>query len=151
MLDEYSIDLHTIEGQVDTSTPDGFMSFAMRAFMGEMERRQVKHRTKKAMQYKKHQGQVVGSIPYGYRRAGDMLELEAGEAGTVGIAQGLYAKGKGLTEIARQLSEQGIKTRAGKDFAPVQVKGLLPDYRKVYTTTRTRLSQDIRQFVTAIC
>jgi site-specific DNA recombinase len=151
LLDEYGIDLHTVEGQVDTSEPDGFMSFAMRAFMGEMERRQVKHRTRKAMQFKKSQGQVVGSIPYGYKRAGDRLEPEAIEAGTVGIAQGLYARGKGLTEIARELKEQGIKTRSGKDFAPVQVKALLPDYQKVYATTRTRLSQDIRQFVTAIC
>ena len=150
LLDEYNIDLHTIEGQVDTSTPDGFMSFAMRAFMGEMERRQVKHRTKKAMQYKKQAGQVVGSIPYGYRRAGDRLEPEGTEAGTVGIAQGLYAKGKGLSDIARELSGQGIKTRAGKDFTPGQVKRILPDYTNIYAKTRTRLSQEIRSFVTAI-
>lgn len=150
LLDEYGIDLHTVEGQIDTSSPDGFMSFAMRAFMGEMERRQVKHRTRKAMQFKKSQGQVVGSIPYGYRRAGDRLEPEATEAGTVSTAQRLYAKGKGLTEIARELKEQGITTRTGNDFTPGQVKRILPEYQNINAKTHTRLSQEIRNFVTAI-
>ena len=150
LLDEYSIDLHTVEGQIDTSSPDGFMSFAMKSFMGEMERRQVKYRTRKAMQYKKQAGKVVGSIPYGYKREGDRLEPEAGEAGTVGIVQGLYAKGKGLTEIARELKEQGITTRTGNDFTPGQVKRILPEYQNINAKTHTRLSQEIRNFVTAI-
>ena len=47
LLSEYDIELHTIEGQIDTSTPTGFMSYAMRAFVGEMERRQIKYRTKR--------------------------------------------------------------------------------------------------------
>ena len=32
LLNEYNIELHSIEGEIDTSTPDGYMSFAMRAF-----------------------------------------------------------------------------------------------------------------------
>ncbi len=75
LLNEYDIELHTIEGQIDCSTPDGFMNYAMRAFIGEMERRQVKDRTKKAMEHKKRNGEVVGSIPYGYRRVEDRLEV----------------------------------------------------------------------------
>ena len=45
----------------------------MKAFMGEMERRQVKYRTKNAMQHKKEKGQVVGHVGYGYTRQGDTL------------------------------------------------------------------------------
>jgi len=56
LLDEHDIELHTVEGEVNTSTPDGFVNFAMKAFLGEMERRQVKYRTKKAMEFKKAQG-----------------------------------------------------------------------------------------------
>jgi site-specific DNA recombinase len=52
LLDEHDIELHTVEGEVNTSTPDGFVNFAMKAFLGEMERRQVKYRTKKAMEFK---------------------------------------------------------------------------------------------------
>ena len=74
LLDEHDIELHTIEGQVDTSTPDGWLNFAMKAFLGEHERRQVKYRTRQAMAFKRSQGSVVGSISYGYRRVGDHLE-----------------------------------------------------------------------------
>jgi site-specific DNA recombinase len=73
LLDERGVELHTVEGMIDTATPDGFMSFVMKSFLGEMERRQVKYRTKKAMEYKKSQGAVVGSIPFGYRREGSAL------------------------------------------------------------------------------
>jgi site-specific DNA recombinase len=41
-LDERDIELHTVEGQVDTSMPDGWLNVAMKAFLCEMERRQVK-------------------------------------------------------------------------------------------------------------
>lgn len=150
LLDEYEIDLHTPDGQIDTSTPDGFMSFAMRAFMGEMERRQVKHRTKKAMSYKKNQGDVVGSIPYGYKRAGDRLEPERTEAKTISIAQELYLQGKGLSYIVRKLSGKGIKTRAGNAFTAQQVKRVIPGYVNTYAKAGSRLSQEIRRFVTAI-
>ena len=74
LLDEHDVELHTVEGEANTSTPDGFVNFAMKAFLGEMERRQVKYRTKKAMEFKKAQGAVVGSVPYGYRRIENRLE-----------------------------------------------------------------------------
>jgi DNA invertase Pin-like site-specific DNA recombinase len=41
LLDEYNVELHMVDGEIDTSTPDGFMGFAMKAFLGEMERRQA--------------------------------------------------------------------------------------------------------------
>jgi site-specific DNA recombinase len=40
-LNEYGIELHTVDGQVDTSHPMGWLGFAVAAFMREMERRQV--------------------------------------------------------------------------------------------------------------
>ena len=55
------------------------MNFAMKAFLGEMERRQIKYRTKKALEYKKGNGEVVGAIPYGYRREGKDLVPDLNE------------------------------------------------------------------------
>jgi len=46
----------------------------MKAFLGEMERQQLKYRTKRAMEFKKNQGAIVGAIPYGYKRNGNGLE-----------------------------------------------------------------------------
>ena len=150
LLDEHDIELHTVEGEVNTSTPDGFVNFAMKAFLGEMERRQVKYRTKKAMEFKKAQGSVVGSVPYGYRRIENRLEPNEVEQRAIVLAKSLYGASYGLSAICRQLTEQGYRTRNGKGFTVEQVKRFLPDYENTFSHTNTRLSQNIRGFIEAI-
>ncbi|MBF0459118.1 MAG: recombinase family protein [Nitrospirae bacterium] len=150
LLNEHDVQLHTIEGAVDTSNPDGFMSFAMKAFLGEMERRQIKHRTAKAMQHKKRHGEVVGSIPYGNIRAGKELAVSSEELAVKGMVNVLYGKGYNLSGICRTLKAQGIKTRAGRDFDGTQVKRMIDGYQEKYQRTNTALSQNIRTFIEAI-
>ncbi len=111
LLDERDIELHTVEGLVDTSTPDGWLNFAMKSFLGEMERRQVKYRTKKAMEYKKGQGAVVGSIPYGYQRSGDGLVENIQEQAVVKEINDLYQNNNKLVDICNWLKERNVQTR----------------------------------------
>jgi site-specific DNA recombinase len=99
LLNEHEIELHTVEGQIDTSTPDGWLSFSMKAFLGEMERRQVKFRTKKAMEYKKGQGSVVGAISYGYKRNGNGLVEEPHEQTIIRIVNELFLEDRKLVDI----------------------------------------------------
>lgn len=151
LLDEHDIELHTVEGEVNTSTPDGFVNFAMKAFLGEMERRQVKYRTKKAMEFKKEQGCIVGSVPYGYRRLGEKtLEPQKAEQRVIDLAKSLYGASYSLSAICRELTEQGHRTRNGKAFTVEQVKRILPDYEQVFFHANTKLSQNIRGFIEAI-
>ena len=108
-LNEYDIELHTIEGQVDTSSPDGFMDFAMKAFLGEMERRQVKDRTKRAMQHKKENGEVIGRVPYGFDRADDKLMPNAEEQAIRKFANDLYQQGFKVADIARRMNLRDVR------------------------------------------
>ncbi len=150
LLDEHDVQLHTIEGQVDTSTPDGFMNFAMKAFLGEMERRQVKYRTKSAMQHKKAHGQVVGSVPYGYGRQGNDLIPSLPEQAVMKTANGMYQAGKRLVDIVDYLNGQGILTRDGRQWIPTQVKRLINGYENTFKKSQTKLSTATRQFIEAI-
>src|SRR5271157_4340538 len=104
LLDEHDVELHTVEGQIDTSSPDGWMSFAMKAFLGEMERRQVKYRTKKAMQHKKAHGQIVGSVPYGYERQGNDLVPVLSEQAVIKTSNTMYQAGTKLVGIVERLN-----------------------------------------------
>lgn len=110
LLDDKGIELHTVEGQVDTGHPDGWLNFAMKAFLGEMERRQVKYRTKKAMEYKKNQGAVVGAIPYGYKRNGNGLEPDESEQAIICLINACYAKSFKLKTICAALHEKGFQS-----------------------------------------
>lgn len=149
LLNEYNIELHTVEGEIDTSTPDGFMSFAMRAFLGEMERRQVKHRTKKAMEYKKQKGKVVGQVPYGYGREGDDLIPDEKEQEIIRVVNRLYQQRKGLSLIAKRLTELRYKTRQGKDFKAQQIKRIIKEYEPVYSRNGNK-AREIRKFILSI-
>lgn len=150
LLDDKGIELHTVEGQVDTGTPDGWLSFAMKAFLGEMERRQVKYRTKKAMEYKKNQGAIVGSVPYGYRRNGNGLEPDESEQEVIRFINACYGKSFKLKTICAALHEKGFRTRNGKVFTPEQVRRIITGYEGKFTKTNTRLSRNIREFVESI-
>jgi site-specific DNA recombinase len=150
LLDEHDVKLHTIEGAVDTSTPDGFMAFAMKAFLGEMERRQVKHRTKSAMQHKKSRGQCVGSIPYGYSREGNDLVANPSEQAVIETINASYQAGMRLVDIVDYLNSQCIVTREGRPWIATQVKRLISGYQGTFKKSQTRLSTATRQFIEAI-
>lgn len=150
LLNEYDVELHTIEGQIDTATPDGFLSFAMKAFLGEMERRQVKYRTRKAMEYKKSAGHVVGSIPYGYVRQGDVLIEAEQEQAVIQMVNTLHGAGATLSEISRALKKQSIMTRAGKEWRPEQIKRLIDGYEDKWKKKASKLGQVIKNFILSV-
>jgi site-specific DNA recombinase len=149
-LDEYDIELHTVEGQVSVDSPDGFLSFAMRAFLGEMERRQVKYRTKRAMEHKKAAGQVVGSVPYGYRRDGDNLIEVPEEQAVIKLANRHYQKGMSLAEVVRRVHKAGHRTRSGRPFRAQQILRLLDGYIPSRPRKRSKLGDEIKRFVLAV-
>jgi len=150
LLDEYDVELHTVEGQVDTSTSDGFMNFAMKAFLGEMERRQVKYRTRKAMEHKKSKGKVAGTVSYGFERQGNDLIPNLREQSTIRTVNSMYQSGSRLVDIVRHLNEQGILTRATKEWTPQQVKQIVQGYRNTFKKSQTKLSTATRAFIEAI-
>ncbi len=150
LLEEHEIELHTVEGQVDTSTPDGFMNFAMKAFLGEMERRQIKFRTRRAMEYKKNQGQVVGSVPYGYQRKGNDLIPDLQEQTVVKEVNTLYQSGSRLVEIVNHFNGKGIGTRDGKPWTSQQIKRLIQGYRNTFKKSQTKVAAAARAFIEAV-
>ncbi len=150
LLHEYDVKLHTVEGQVDTSTPDGFMNFAMKAFLGEMERRQIKYRTRSAMQHKMANGNVVGQVPYGNMREGDSLVPVVSEQSVIKEVNRRYQLGERLSEITAYLNQTGTLTRARNPWKPQQVKRLITDYQASWKKANTRISAATRNFIGAI-
>lgn len=149
LIHECEIEIHCVDGQLDTSTPEGFMNFAMRAFMGEMERRTVKHRTRRAMQHKKGNGEVVGSIPFGFIREGDSLIPVVHEQAIIREVNQLHTEGQRLVDICRALNDQGKLTRAGKRWTPQQVKRLLTAYAPTFKKQTTKIGAAVRALLEA--
>lgn len=149
-LNEYDCLLYTVEGQVDTSSVEGFMSFAMRALYGEIERRVVKHRTKSAMQHLKRNGKVYNHAPYGWKREGDHLVEVPQEQSVIQLVNGSYSQGLRLADIQRMLDKKGIKTRVGANWQPQQVKNLIDNYRDTKKQRTTEIGIATKAFIQAI-
>lgn len=149
-LNEYDCLLYTVEGQVDTSSVEGFMSFAVKAFFGEVERRTVKHRTKKAMEHLKNNGKVYNHEPYGFKREGNNLVEVPQEQAVIQLVNGSYSEGLRLADIQRMLNKKGIKTRIGADWQPQQVKNLIEGYRDTKKQRTTEIGIATKAFIQAI-
>jgi len=146
-LDEFDVTLYTVEGKIDTSTIDGWMSFSMKAFMGEMERRQVRSRTKKAMEHMKKNGRVVGDIPFGFEREGDLLVEIPGEQSMITQINEMYSHGMNLSSIVRTLNRDGITTRSGNEWDTTQVRRLIDGYKPTRKRRKTNHGETIKEFI----
>ncbi|MFC1836648.1 recombinase family protein [Thermodesulfobacteriota bacterium] len=150
LLDLYSLKLHTVEGTVDTSTPDGWLSFAMKALLSEHEARQVRYRTKRALQHKKSKGEVAGHVGYGFKRVGDKLKPIKKEQAVIDLANQMYQSGSRLVDITAHLNAKNILTRSGKPWKPQQTKRLLNGYKTTFNKGINHLATAIKAFITAV-
>lgn len=90
-----------------------------------------------AMRKRAVQGKVLGRPPYGYTVGPDRrLEIVEHEAEVVRYIFRLYLAGFGIRRIAKQLNEEGYRTRRGGRWSMVTIRDLLRN--RVYLGTYHR-------------
>ncbi|MFZ2444722.1 MAG: recombinase family protein [Syntrophobacteraceae bacterium] len=111
----------------EADDPSSILMRRMIDAFAEYERLIIGARTKAAMQAKKGKGELVGSVPYGYRLScnGTRLELHPEEQRVIAEARRLKAAGLSLRVIARELARLGLKSRTGQTFEAVQIQRML--------------------------
>lgn len=122
-LDQAGADLVSLSERIDTTSAAGRMVFRMLAVLAEFERDQISERTSSVMQFKKTQGERVGSVPYGYRLDGDGVHLVAHEVEQQVIQQAreLHSSGLSLRKVAAELNRRGLVARNGAEFQATQI------------------------------
>jgi site-specific DNA recombinase len=118
-------ELVSLSERIDTSSAGGRMVFRMMAVLAEFEREQLSERTRDAMRHAKSQGRVVGQVPHGYSRDGDLLILNPQEQQAVALARSLRSKGYSLRAISDELAAAGSLNRAGRPLNPKSVRSML--------------------------
>ena len=122
----------------------------MKAFLGEIERRQLKYRTKKVMEYLKENRKVAGHVPFGYRRVGDELVEVPEEQEIIRIANEIYAKTGKLKPVVEFLNSNRYRTRNGKPWTYEQVKCLIKGYKPRRQKKRSEIADIIKAFVLSL-
>jgi len=114
--DKAGVALHLVDmgGQaIDTSTAMGRFFLTVMAGAAEMERNLVRERTSAGMAHKKAKGERVGTVPFGYRLAGDGVALEENPSEQEVIARVAALRREGLTlqAITDRLNADGTPAR----------------------------------------
>lgn len=119
--------LRTADGSSDASGPEGRMMRGIVDVFAQYEREVIKARTRAALAVKKIRGERTGEVPYGFRVAGDGVQLEPDEAeqGVLAIVRELRAAGLSQRKIVAELGARGLLSRARRPFGQTQVGRML--------------------------
>jgi DNA invertase Pin-like site-specific DNA recombinase len=115
------------EGDGDAEDPMAFAFRRMADVFAQVERMQIKARTKAALRAKKARGECVGMVPYGFRREGDVLVRDEGEQEVLACVRGLRAAGLSERAIVAELAQAGHVARSGRPFQKTQVHRMLTE------------------------
>ena len=119
--------LCSITEQLDTASPMGKFFFTITAAFAEMERAMIAERTRVGLAQTRRNGKQVGSFtPYGYTLVEGRLIPVPEEQEVIALVNAQFAAGIGAHRLAKMLTSQGVKTKAGKTrWYPAQIQRLL--------------------------
>ncbi|KAF6563433.1 recombinase family protein [Paenibacillus sp. EKM202P] len=133
LFEQYGITLHSLTENLQTDSPMGKFSLQMLGSIAEHERQQSAQNTSLGMQRRNRLGkwnsgnQVLGyrCIPNPVNRHLSYVENIPDEAELVRTIFTWYASGLGLKAITNHLNKNGQRTKKGKMFQSVSVRGIL--------------------------
>ncbi len=126
LMDKAGVALHSISEKLDTQSALGRFFFTLTASLAEMERGIISERTAAALAQKRSNGEKTGGdCPFGYRVQAGRLIPDLEEQRAVKRIIQLRAEGFSLRQIARVLTEEGIRRRDGGPFGKTQVERIL--------------------------
>lgn len=126
-LQKAGAELVSISEQIDTLSAAGKMIFRVLAVLNEFESDLGGERTKAALDYRRAKGLKTGGFtPYGYKVDKDKrLHFEPKEQQIIERIKAMRARGTNYHAIAKQLNNEGIKTKTGKKWYGNVIKGII--------------------------
>lgn len=112
--------LLSVADSIDTRTASGRLVLNVLTSVAQWEREATGERTRDALAHLKAEGVLLGALPLGVRRTGEVdadgrrvvVNVEEEQA-TLRRVVALRASGRSLSAIARQLTSEGHKTKRG--------------------------------------
>jgi DNA invertase Pin-like site-specific DNA recombinase len=116
----------SIQESVDTSTASGKLFHNIIACLSEWERGVISERTRDALRHKRHNGQLAGETPYGFRVCdGKTLEPIPEEQETLTRIKNMRGCSLSYRGIADQLNHEGVVTKKGNCWYAESVRSVL--------------------------
>jgi site-specific DNA recombinase len=108
--------LWSVADAIDTRTAAGRLVLNILMSVAQWEREAIGERTSDALQHKIRQGERCGKVRFGHDLGPDGVRLidNPTEQEGLGLLRELYAEGRSLRGIAKELTRRGIRTKEGR-------------------------------------
>ena len=118
LFEKRGVALISVAESLDTGSAAGRLVITIMAAVSRWEREAIGERTRDALSHKRSKCERVGNIRFGYRLAQDGVHVEPDEAEQAAIAaiRGMRARGRTLRQIARDLNQEGRRTRRSSEW-----------------------------------
>jgi len=128
--DTAGVALHLLDlgGQaLDTSSAMGRFFLTVMAGAAELERNQIRERTRTALAHKRDNGDHLGGVPFGFALAEDGCHLveDDDEQAIVALVRSYRAEGLSIRTIAARLNEEKPAAARGARWHPTTVARML--------------------------
>ncbi|WP_432542302.1 recombinase family protein [Kineococcus sp. SYSU DK002] len=128
LADRHDLALASVDREVDLATDGGRLFARIRGAVARAEVERKGRRQRDANDQRAAAGQpFIGRRAFGY--TGDGAQLVEAEAEALREAADRVLAGEGLRTVTRDFSARGIRTTAGNDFHPTQLRRLLQNPR----------------------
>jgi DNA invertase Pin-like site-specific DNA recombinase len=127
-LEKSGANLASLSERIDTNSALGKMVFRLLSTLNEFERDQLAERTACAMAHlRKSNRRISLRIPLGYDLAadGNMLLVNPAEQKVVAQICSWRRRGMTMVAIAERLHDSGVPTKAGGQWCPSTIRGIL--------------------------
>lgn len=120
-----SMGLVSVMDRLDLTTPQRRAMAQMSAVFAELERSMIAQRTSEGIAELRRRGRVYGPVPFGWRVASGMLELDDAEQLVLGEIRALRGRGFGYARVAAALNEKGRPAKAGGRWWAATVRSVM--------------------------
>lgn len=132
-------------------TPDDALITGIKAILSEDFSRELSKKQNNAHKKRQRDGKsvVLTSATWGYDKINKEVVINKKEAEIIKLIYELYIQGYGSRTISKELSNRGIKSRSGKDFAEVTVRKIIrnPLYKGTAVMNKTSMDFNTKKTI----
>lgn len=119
------VKIYSIAEGMDITDEDNEMSSTIHAMIAQKERKDGAKTIKFALNYKKENSLVYGTLPYGFSKRKGKMFLNEQETPIVKAVFQKKDQNKGVRVIAREMNEENYKPRKAKAWQPSTIERIL--------------------------